>query len=59
MLSESMVTKIAGSGLTYCHLALAWRRDKESGIEKLLGEKVGGKIRVTRGSGVISVWNAH
>ena len=40
MLSESMATKIAGYGLAYCHLAFAWRRDEESGIEKLLGGKL-------------------
>ena len=59
VLSESMATKTAGSGLTYCHLTLAWRTDKESGIEKLLGEKVCGKIRVTRCDRVISALHAH
>ena len=50
VISSGMADKIAGSGLAYAHLALAYRRDREHGLRLLLSEKVtsnGGKPQST------------
>ena len=58
-LSMGMITKIAGSGLSYRHLLLAHKRSGAEGISSLLTEKVGGKPRVTRTKRVLNAVTAH
>ena len=48
VVSDSMAMKIAGSGLSISHLALAFRRNKEDGIRQLFSQLVDGKPRVTK-----------
>ena len=47
IVSKTMASKMAGSGLTLQHLKLAYRRGKEAGVENILKEKFHGKPRVT------------
>ena len=47
VLSKSMATETAGSGLTLQHLQLAFRRGGETGVEYILKEKFNGQARVT------------
>ena len=46
-LSKTMAMKIAGSGLKFDHLKLAFQRGGYDGIRSLLSEKVNGTFRVT------------
>ena len=48
VISESMANKIAGAGLTYDHLKLAFDRNGMDGLSAVLSEKVNGKVRVTK-----------
>ena len=52
-LSKSMCDKVAGSGLTLNPLRVAYRRGGRKGLETLFGEKVRGKVRVTKNERVI------
>ena len=48
VITVGMADKIAASGLAYCHLQLAHRRNSENGLRLLLAEKCpDGKARVT------------
>ena len=58
VVSEGMAKKIAGSGLSFSPLYLAWRRDRTTGIQKLLGQLVDAKFRVTKSDKIISDINA-
>ena len=53
LLTKCMGEKMAGSGLQLSHLKTVFSRDGRVGIETLFGEKVDGKIRVTRTKGII------
>ena len=47
--SRDMVRKIAGSGLTFAHIKIVFRRNGQQGIADLLSETdKSGKVRVTR-----------
>ena len=59
LLSKGMATKIAGSGLSYRHLQLAFRRDKDCGLQRLLGEVTNGKVRVTKSARIIDSLAQH
>ena len=59
VLSKAMAEKAAASGLTYRHFQIAYRRDGDSGLKAVLGEKFGDKIRVTRTSRIISSLVGH
>ena len=53
LLTKCMGEKIAGSGLQLSHLKTVFSRDGRVGIETLFGEKVDGKVRVTRTKRII------
>lgn len=59
VISKSMATKIAKSGLSYGHLMKAFERDNENGIKSLLSEKVGNRVRVTNRSVIINAIVSH
>ena len=55
VISKSMVARIAKSGLSYKHLCLAFKRNKDTGIKTLLGERdCNNKIRVTQSKRITS-----
>lgn len=53
-ISKSMAEKAASSGLTYRHLQIAFMRQGDSGLKLVLGEKFGGKVRVTKNARIVS-----
>ncbi|XP_056018747.1 uncharacterized protein LOC125669025 [Ostrea edulis] len=53
VVSKGMASKIAGSGLNFRCLQLAYRRDPHDGIQNLLSEKVRNGVRVTKSQKVI------
>ncbi|XP_062592816.1 uncharacterized protein LOC134254308, partial [Saccostrea cucullata] len=59
VISRSMVNKIAGSGLNYRYLQLAYYRNPSEGILNLLSEPVQNTVRVTKSQKVISSLNNH
>ena len=60
VLSKSMVARIAKSGLSYNHLFLAFKRNKNTGLKTLLGERDrNGKMRVTQSKRVIAALNTY
>ena len=54
IISTSIAKKIAGSGLQYKHLELAFNRDPVEGIYSLFSEQCGKSVRVTKSKNVIS-----
>ena len=54
VISKGLAEKAASSGLTYRHLQVAFKRQGESGLKSVLGEKFNGKVRVTKSIRVIS-----
>ena len=52
-ISKGMAEKASSSGLTYRHLQIAFKREGESGLKAVLGEKFGGVVRVTKNARVI------
>ena len=54
VISKGLAEKAASSGLTYRHLLVAFKRQGESGLKSVLGEKFNGKVRVTKSIRVIS-----
>ena len=48
--SKGMAEKIAGSGLNFRHLYIAFRRGKRNRLRALLGEKRNGSVRVSERS---------
>ena len=54
VVSQGMAEKIAGSGLAFRHLCIAFRRGKKEGLAKLLGEKRNNFVRVTRLDRIVS-----
>lgn len=60
VVTKYMAEKIAGSGLEYQHLRLAFMRNKDRGLSALLGEKAAdGKVRVTRSKKIVDALQAH
>ena len=53
LLTKCMGEKMAGSGLQLSHLKTVFSRDGRVGIETLFGEKVDGKVRVTKTKRII------
>ena len=53
IISKGIAEKIAGSGLKYNHLKLAFSRDEEEGIKSLLSSKISGQLRVTNTKRII------
>ena len=54
VISKGLAEKAASSGLSYRHLQIAFKRQGESGLKSLLGEKFNGKVRVSKSVRVIS-----
>ena len=52
-LSKTMSMKIAKSGLNYNHIKSAFTRNGFDGLQALFGEKVNGKVRVTKDGHII------
>ena len=52
-LSKTMSMKIAKSGLNYNHIKSAFTRNGFDGLQALFGEKVNGKVRVTKDGCII------
>jgi DNA polymerase III alpha subunit (gram-positive type) len=59
VVSKSMANKIAGSGLDFRCLQLAYRRDPHDGIQNLLSENVRNGVRVTKSQKVIFALNKY
>ena len=53
MITKTMATKIAKSGLNYEHLKRAFERSGFDGLAAILGEKVNGVVRVTKHGKII------
>ena len=58
-LTKGMYQKIAGSGLSFPHLQLAFSRDEINGIRNLFTEKFEGKARVTANKRIIMKVNSY
>ncbi|XP_077999429.1 uncharacterized protein LOC144452249 [Glandiceps talaboti] len=54
VLSKSMAQKVAGSGLCYQHLHLAYQRDGFNSLRDLFSEDSGGTVRVTKSDRIIN-----
>ena len=54
IISSSMSSKIAGSGLSLNHLKIAYTRNRLSGIRNLLSEKFEDIVRVTVNTKIIN-----
>ena len=59
VVSKGMANKIAGSGLNFSCLKLAYTRNPHDGIYNLLSEKVRNSIRVTKSQRVIHSLNKY
>ena len=59
VISKSMAEKAASSGLKYRHLQLAYMRQGDSGLKSVLGEKFGGKVRVTKNARILTTLVGH
>lgn len=52
-LSNGMISKIAGVGISLHHLQLAYTKNKDKGVENLFTEDVGGCPRITKSKKII------
>ena len=52
-LSKTMSMKIVKTGLNYNHIKSAFTRNGFDGLQALFGEKVNGKVRVTKDGRII------
>ncbi|XP_061168887.1 uncharacterized protein LOC133178151 [Saccostrea echinata] len=57
--SQGIARKIAGSGLLYNHLQMAFNADTVNGISKLCQEKTGNSVRVTKSQKIINSLNNY